>query len=455
MRDDSTMSTETGSTSKVSYQRLLSFFIPLCISASLVTISHVIINSTLARSTDPVVVIASYSVAMSLFGIFERCAVILRQTCATLVRDKVSYRLVSNLAIILLSAIFVISLILSYSPLGALFFEKILGVKDEMLKPTLAAYRVLMFVTIFSGLRCLYHGVIITNLRTKWLTIGMVIRLGVMALLSYILLLNGFVTAGYIGAVIFLVGMVVEALVSMVEGRQLIKKLPEKLEDHPIVEKSQVAKFYLPLLAASLIAVSISPGTNAVLGSSGKAQIAIASYAIALSILQLLVSTTSYTHQVVINFFEKDSKRVTKFTTAISLLPTVLLLIIVFTPFGNQLFATVMGVSGELFEQSILALKFFIVYTLCFPWLDFFNGILMIRRQTKVLSFSQAGNVTVTFISLFTLLHLMPNGGGMIGSLSQSLGLFVEAIIALFFVKAPSMTRFKWKRRIRSRKTGV
>src|SRR5699024_7983882 len=255
-------------------------------------------------------------------------------------------RLVSNLAIILLSAIFVISLILSYSPLGALFFEKILGVKDEMLKPTLAAYRVLMFVTIFSGLRCLYHGVIITNLRTKWLTIGMVIRLGVMALLSYILLLNGFVTAGYIGAVIFLVGMVVEALVSMVEGRQLIKKLPEKLEDHPIVEKSQVAKFYLPLLAASLIAVSISPGTNAVLGSCGKAQIAIASYALALSILQLLVSTTSYTHQVVINFFEKDSKRVTKFTTAISLLPTVLLLIIVFTPFGNQLFATVMGVSG-------------------------------------------------------------------------------------------------------------
>src|SRR5699024_5559211 len=234
-----------------------------------------------------------------------------------------------------------------------------------------------------------------------------------------------------------------------------IKKLPEKLEDHPIVEKSQVAKFYLLLLAASLIAVSISPGTNAVLGSSGKAQIAIASYAIALTILQLVVSTTYYTHLLVIIFFEKDSKRVTKFTTAISLLPTVLLLIIVFTPFGNQLFATVMGVSGELFEQSILALKFFIVYTLCFPWLDFFNGILMIRRQTKVLSFSQAGNVTVTFISLFTLLHLMPNGGGMIGSLSQSLGLFVEAIIALFFVKAPSMTRFKWKRRIRSRKTGV
>ncbi|MFK4997297.1 hypothetical protein ACI2OX_05975 [Bacillus sp. N9] len=91
------------------------------------TISHVIINSTLARSSDPVVVIASYSIAMSLFAIFERCAVILRQTCATLVRDKHSFQLVSKLAIVLLASILGISLIIGYSPIGSLFFQMYSG----------------------------------------------------------------------------------------------------------------------------------------------------------------------------------------------------------------------------------------------------------------------------------------------------------------------------------------
>ncbi len=80
----------------VSFRTLLYFFIPLGLSASLVTISHVIINSTLARAPEPAIVIASYSVAMSLFALLERCAVILRQTCSTLVRDRISYKLMRN-----------------------------------------------------------------------------------------------------------------------------------------------------------------------------------------------------------------------------------------------------------------------------------------------------------------------------------------------------------------------
>lgn len=152
----------------VNFKTLLFFFIPLGFSASLVTISHVIINSTLARAPNPAVVIASYSIAMSLFGIMERCAVILRQTCSTLVRDQISYRLMRNVTVYVLTAILFLSLVIAYSPIGRSFFSILLGVSDEMLQPTIEAYRVLMFVTIFSGIRCLYQGVIISNLKTKW-----------------------------------------------------------------------------------------------------------------------------------------------------------------------------------------------------------------------------------------------------------------------------------------------
>lgn len=425
----------TAQAKKLNFPILLKFFIPLALSASLVTISHVIINATLARSTNPVVVIASYSVAISLFGIFERCAVILRQTCATLVRDKHSFALVSRLSTYLLSTIFILSLIIGYSPIGELFFLNILGVKDHMLEPTMSAYRVLMFVTIFSGIRCLYHGVIISNLRTKWLTIGMVMRLIIMSLLSWFLLKTGNVNDGYIGAYIFLVGMAIEALVSVIEGRQLVKKMPAKKADHLIVHRSQVMRFYLPLLMASLIAVIISPAINAVLGSSGKAEIAIASYAIAFSLLNLLLSFTSYLHQIVINFYEKDSKVVVRFTLLISFLPGLLLCGIAFSPAGVWIFQNVMGVSGELLEQSLFAVKFFIIFALCFPWLDFINGVLMLKGQTKIMTYSQAGNVIMTIIALFIIIFILPNGGGMIGALAQSIGVVAETLIVLTYLK--------------------
>ncbi|MCJ8009368.1 multi antimicrobial extrusion protein MatE [Lederbergia wuyishanensis] len=420
---------------KIAFRTLLNFFIPLGISASLVTISHVIINSTLARAADPAVVIASYSVAMSLFAIFERCAVILRQTCATLVRDRNSFKLVSQLTIFILSAILILSFIIAYSPIGELFFSRVMGVKDHMLEPTLSVYKVLMFVTIFSGIRCLFQGIIITNLRTKWLTIGMVIRLVVMAGISWVIIQNNWVNHGYIGAYIFLAGMVVEAIVSFSEGRLLVKKMPAKKDDHQVVNHKQVRKFYLPLLMASLIAVIIGPATNAVLGASGRAEIAVASYAVAASVLNLLLSFSTYFHQIVINFYDQDTKTVIRFSFIFSFVPSILLLVIAYSPIGVWGLQHIMGVSGELLDQSLLALKFFIIFALCFPWLDFVNGVLMLKGQTKVLQFSQAGNVLITIIVLFTLLFVIPNGGGVIGALAQSIGVMTEVTIAYIFMR--------------------
>ena len=190
------------------------------------------------------------------------------------------------------------------------------------------------------------------------------------------------------------------------EGRHLVKKLPAKIEGHPIRHRSQVNKFYLPLLMASLIAVIISPAINGVLGSSGKAEIAVASYAIAFSVLNLLLGFSSYIHQIVINFYEKDPKAVIRFSFVFSLLPGILLMVIAYSPIGVWGLRHIMGVSGELLDQSLLALKFFILFALCFPWLDFINGVLMLKGQTKVMSFSQAGNVIMTAYC-FTLSNLI------------------------------------------------
>ncbi|GLI05345.1 hypothetical protein YDYSG_13750 [Paenibacillus tyrfis] len=414
---------------RITFRQLLAFFVPLGMSASLVTISHVIINSTLARAASPEIVIASYALPMSILGITERPAVLLRQTCSALVRDRLSFRALTAVSLYVLGAIFLIGAFISYTPVGPWVFLRLFGVDAAMVKPMVEVYRVLMFVSIFSGIRCMFHGVIIYNMRTKWLTIGMAIRLAGMYALSLYFIRTG-VTSGTVGAVIFLTGMVIEAAVSLWEGRALLKnEIPEKQPDHPIEKPSQVFRFYRPLLFSSVIAVISGPAINAFLGKTSDLKLAIASFAIAASLTNLVQSFFSYIHQIVLNFYRKDAASVVRFTLLLSLIPSLLIALLAYTPAGPWFMQHVMGINERLMQASLSTLRVFMLMTFVFPWLDFGNGLLMLRSQTKVMVWSQAANVCVTLLVLVLCVARTPGWNGMIGALAQSLGVAAEAAV--------------------------
>src|SRR5690606_26213746 len=118
------------------------------------------------------------------FILIEKPAVLLRQTCSALVRDQETFANTSKVAGYLLLFIFIMGLLFAYSPLGKLLFITLFGAEEQLLQSILNTFRVVMFVSIFSAIRCLYQGIIISNMHTKWLTIGMIIRLTCMYGLS-------------------------------------------------------------------------------------------------------------------------------------------------------------------------------------------------------------------------------------------------------------------------------
>ncbi|SCW59307.1 hypothetical protein SAMN04487970_101858 [Paenibacillus tianmuensis] len=72
---------------------------------------------------------------MSILGITERPAVLLRQTCSTLVRDRLSFRALTAVSLYVLGAIFLIGAVISYTPAGLWVFLRLFGV-DAASKPT-------------------------------------------------------------------------------------------------------------------------------------------------------------------------------------------------------------------------------------------------------------------------------------------------------------------------------
>lgn len=426
----------TENTEQLRMTKLFAFFVPLGVSASLMTVSHVIINSTLARALQPEVVISSYAIAISLMSIMDRPLFLLRQTCSVMVEDRRSFRSMWGVSLLVISTIFVLNLLFAYSPIGHMILTYFFGVDHTLMQPTLDAYRILIFVCIFSGIRCLYQGVIIKQLRTKWITIGMGIRLVAMYALSVWFIKTEQVNSGQVGAIIFLSGMIIECLVALLEGHKLSRRLPHAIRHRPAVTKTHIFNFYRPILYSSFIALFIGPSINALLGRTDNMELSIASYAIAFSVTNLVLSFFSYTHQIVLHFHQLDRQVVIRFVWLLSFAPAILLAALCYTSAGIWFLQDVMGVSDRLMAECLNALRVFVIMAAVFPWLDYWNGRVMLSGKTRMMIWSQGGNLAVTFITLTICVVLSPGWNGAIGALAQSLGVIAEMSILLILLYA-------------------
>ena len=426
---------DTG-TRGVSAERILKFFFPLGLSASLVTLSHVIINGTLARAPQPELVIAGYAIAQSIFQISERPAVLIRQTVSALVRDRVSFRALSLLTFGVIAAIMLFSFAFAFTPAGLALIRFAFGADEELAAASLDAYRVIMFVSVFSALRCLYHGVLIRDRNTKWLTLGMLIRLAVMYAASVIILESGVSMSGGMGALIFLIGMATEAVFGYFEGRLAVRRLPARDPASKVARVRDVFPFYRPLVLSSFIGVLIGPIINIMLGKTAELDLAIASFAVASSVMNLVLSFFTYSHQIALQFYNQGAGIAIRVVAAVNLAPAALLSALAFTPAGPWLLRIIVGAEGPLLSESLAVLKFFLPYAVLFAWVDFCHGLMMLRSQTSVLIKTQSVNVFIVLTALLAAVAAVPEWNGRIGALAQSAGCAAELVALLAVLHA-------------------
>lgn len=411
----------------LSYRQLSAFFIPLGISASLTSITHVIINGTLSRGEDAAFIIACYAVAMAVFGIVEKPMIVFRQASSALVTDRRSFKLLGVFFIYISIATMVISAILGYTPIGNWLYIYIFNATESMVAAIDLTFRVITFVAIFYGIRGIYQGIIINHLETNWVTIGVVTRLFSMFIVSYLFVLFDYITS-VSGGIIFLVGMMVEALISVYRGHNLIKREPKEKNRNRLL-KADISRFYFPLAFYFVIQSLLVPLIYILLAKSSDIEMGIASFALAFSITQMMLGFFMYTHQLVLQFYADHKQKVIKFVIIISIVPTLLLCIICYTPMGIVFMEKIMGADEVLSITTIAVLKFFIIKTLVFPWVDFLNGFLMLKRQTNKMLVAQIGNIIIAIISMIFLVGLFPHLNGINGSIAASIGELAGFII--------------------------
>jgi hypothetical protein len=261
---------------------------------------------------------------------------------------------------------------------------------------------------------------IINKLETKWLTIGVIIRLVGMFAVALYMNLSNHANSSTAGAIIFLTGMCIECFISVWRGNLIVKE--NKKETETTLRQKEISAFYFPLVFYLSFQTILIPIIYAFLGKIQDVHMGIASFALAFSITNLILSFFMYTHQIVLQFYEKNKRTVLKCVMVFSIVPSVFLAILCFTSAGPWFMRTVLGADMELAAESLDVLKFFIIKTLVFPWVDYFGGILMLQKSTKSLLKPQIFNMIAVVLVIIPLVNLDPGLNGKSGAIAASTG---------------------------------
>ncbi|MFA6560496.1 MAG: hypothetical protein WCV00_01145 [Verrucomicrobiia bacterium] len=430
--------------SGVSQWTLWKFYAPLAASNAMMTLSHAIINGSLNRTSQPAQSVASYAVANSICVLAESPMVMLRQTGAALVRDRAGWGTYMRVALLAGFIDQLLCLAIAWTPLAYIVIHRWMGARDELFPAAVSVFQVLMFVSLFSALRSIFHSVLLVKQKTLWITLGMALRVVMMLALAALFSQTGWLDSGMRGGVIFLAGMAVEAISAFGSFRKWFHSLPQQQPraevSAPPLTFRRVATFYLPLVVAAITGAMTMSIINAGLSRIPDPQSVIATAAIGSVVTYLLMGPLFMIHQVSLFFsapltgahpHDRRDRTVGWFCVQTGVGATVIVGLLAWTPLGDWLLLHAFQAPATLLALIKDVLRVSMFLPLIAVWNEYRNGKLLAAGHSRMLTAAKLLNVAMLVLAVTTLVSTTPSLGARISPIASLCALAAEQIVLL------------------------
>ena len=277
--------------------------LPLALSGIFFPLGAPIISAALARTKEPELALAAYSVAFSIAALVSSALWGIRQLSNTFGSDRQMLRLVGRLALILASIAVVIILLICVPPVARTVLDGLMGIPPEIGRLVPPALLVMALNPYLSVGRGFYQGVLVHYGKTGAIGVGAVgYLLGVAAVMLW-----GVVWAELPGALLAALAMMVGQAVYFAfcwwPCRGIIQtQIPAA--DRGIMPQQRSSRylffFYLPL-ALSIVFTTVSePILQSAMARAPMSAASLAAYPVCIAIMWLGVTPLYNAQQVVI-----------------------------------------------------------------------------------------------------------------------------------------------------------
>ncbi len=425
-------------TNNLTYKTILIFWIPLALTWLLMSVEGPFLASVIARMAEPKFNLAAYGVAFSFALIVEAPVIMLMSASTALAKDFLSFSKLKNFTYLLNGIITLFMLVLLIPFVFEFIANDLIGLPPEVEKITYWAFVALLPWPSAIGYRRFYHGILIRNNLTKFVTLGTVVRLSTMlstALTLYFLTkLDGAVLA----SLALSVGVMMEAMATKLFALKILKKIKDEQDTKPQINLSysEIIKFYYPLALTSILSLGIHPIVTFLIGQSRMSIESLAVLPVINGLVFIFRALGLSFHEAFIALLgEKGEtyKTLRNFGYTAGALSSLSLFAITTTPLANIWFHKVSGLSIPLTE---LALVPAIIMSI-FPALTFLismqRAVLVYSRNTSPLTTATIIEVVLILIVLFIGISFFD----LVGVLAATIAYVVGRLVANTYLTFP------------------
>lgn len=470
MATDSTENTETEtetesnlSETTLSYKKLLNFFLPLAITPFFISTMHSFFNAAMARLPSPDLSIAMFTLVKGISHALKAPTNMFMQVFVSLVDDRQSFFVASKFAWLLSLAFFLILFSLGYTPLGGWFLRNIIGIQDaRSIEFAYIALRITCFLPFVETLRNTNRGLVISNERTKVVSLATAVRL-ISVSVFLLWAVNSQALSGIVvGSFTWTVGIGIEGLVVFL-GVLFYYSSPVKAAENisgftdTELKIMDVVIFFLPLAVMMFLDSFINPLVQSGIARSPLlATQSLAAYGVAYGLRSIIDSPVRYLHHCSLVYVGEDNiknwKKVRNFSVIAGLIGTAVMLILSLTPLGHLIMRHIIGVSDTIATIGNGALLAFSPIPLIRSIREAYWGLLMQQRNTRLIGMAKAVNIISVFIALIFLIGpffgLFFESAAAIGALTYTIGHSMETLVIWIYanrnIKPASLTPTLW-----------
>ncbi len=237
-------------TARLSYQRILTFWIPLAGAWLMMAAEGPYLAAIIARLPSPTVNLAAFGVTFAVAVIIESPVIMLMGASTALVEDRPSYQALRRFAYGLSAALTLAQLVVLAPPVFDLLARDLLVLPDDVARLTRDGLALLLPWSPAIGYRRFRQGLLIRHNLTRRVAYGTVIRLAVMSITALLVYQFTPLAGAHVGAVALSAGVIAEAFASRWMTRGIVQELlrrgraPERLAS---LRLAAIANFYVPL----------------------------------------------------------------------------------------------------------------------------------------------------------------------------------------------------------------
>lgn len=412
---------------QLSVKAVAIFFLPLILMMELHQISHSVIQAFLARLTDPLLVLAGFSLAFTLNNMLSCVNQSAIQAGISFISDRNSFwRLVKFYVVIGLFP-FALLQAVALTRLGDIVFGEWIGASAAVISEAKTASGILTLWIYPIMARNIAFSLAFIQRRTILITYATVVRL--LSLFIFLFMYPFWLKGAAIGSAALVSCMTVEGVFMAIVTYPYFSKLPRG--NGVQVPYLDMWRFSWPLMIAQVTENGVAFIINIFLGRLSNPDLAIAGFGVTYAIVRAILAPLKslvQTAQTLLRFRE-DLVVLLKFTAGLQLLFVGIIFGLFYTPLRIPVLDGIMGLTSELRNYITPGLRLTFLVAIFWAFSSLFRGMLSAVRSTFAIAVTALIRLVVIVVVGGAALLWPDLNGSVIGIVAMSGAFLAESLV--------------------------